>query len=564
MGFVSKTIRHTQRYTEIITVLIKYGMGDIVRSLEIAEKFPFAKDLLPKKDNKPISSFNKWQDIRMALEELGPTFIKLGQMLSNRPDIIPLPLIKELEKLQDTVPPFSYEEAVNIVEEELDAPIKEKFKSFSKHPVAAASISQVHKARLEDGTYAAVKVQRPDIEKTVETDVEILHSFAALAENNIEEMKYLNPTGLITEFDEHIKEELDFNQERHNIDRFIKNFENDPRLYLLREHKELSTERVLTMEFIDGIKVSKIAEDNLEGYDRALIAKNGAQVILKQIFIDGYFHADPHPGNIMIMPENKICFIDFGMMGTLMESQKDDLGTLILALMYRNSALVTSTMLTIVNRADHPQSREIEAKVQKLIEKYIDLPLSEINIAEVLLSLTDLAAQFQLKMPSNFSFMVKSLITIEGVGRQLDPGFQIMAILQDFSHQIILNRLNPKKIALSTATTLLETKKLLETAPKDIRDILTKIKQGHMKIEFEHRHLGKLRKSLEDASTKLVFGVTLGSLIIGSSIMVHADIAPKWNEIPVIGLIGFLVSAVMGAGILFSTVIQNFKNRHKS
>lgn len=564
MGFVSKTIRHTQRYTEIIKILIKYGMGDIVRSLKLTETFPFVKKLLPRRGKKTVDQFNKWEDIRMALEELGPTFIKLGQMLSNRPDIVPLPLLKELEKLQENVPAFEYEEAVKIVEKELGKPLNESFKSFSKKPVAAASISQVYKAKLHDGTQAAVKVQRPGIEKTVEVDVEILHTFAALAENNIADAKYFNPTGLIKEFDEHIKQELDFNQERYNIERFRKNFGKDERMHVLRAYRDYSARRVLTMEFIDGVNVGKVAEEKPEGYDNALIAKNGAEIILKQVFIDGYFHADPHPGNIFIMEDNKICFIDFGMMGFLMESQKEDLGNLILALMQKNSYLVTNIVLTIVNRPDHPQAREIEYKIQKLIERYIDLPLDEVNIADILLALVGLMAKFELRLPSNFSFMVKALITIEGVGRQLDPDFKIMAILQKFSKTIIRNRLSPKKFASMSAVTILETQKLIQSAPRDLREILHKAKQGHMKIEFEHRGLGNLRQSIEEASNRLVFGFTLGALIVGSSIMVHAGIAPKMYGIPIIGLIGFMISGIMAVYIIISTAIGRYRNWKRS
>ncbi len=563
MGFVKKTIRHTQRYSEIIKVLVKYGMGDAVRTLKIADKFPFVKKYLPKRGNTPIYKFNQWEDIRMALEELGPAFVKLGQMLSSRPDIVPLPLIKELEKLQDTVPPFSYEEAEKIIEKELGQSIAEAFDSFNKKPVAAASMSQVHKAKLCDGTAVAVKVQRPGIDKTVEADIEILRTFASLAENNIEGARYFNPTGLINEFEEHIKQELDFNLERFNIERFAKNFEKDGRMKVLKAFKKYSSKCVLTMEFIDGVKVSSIAEKNLEGYDRELIARNGAQIILKQIFIDGYFHADPHPGNIMILPENKICFIDFGMMGSLADSQKDDLGSLIIALMYRNSSMVTSAVLNIVNMPDHPKTREIEYAVQKLIDRYIDLPLEDINVPEVLLALVGLTAKFELKMPSNFAFMVKALITIEGVGRQLDPDFQIMEIIQNFSKSIIRNRLSPKRFAQSSAAMLLESKKLIESAPRDLRELLHKAKQGRMKIEFEHRNLGNLRRSIENSSSRLSFGIMLGALVIGSSIMVHADIAPKWNGIPVIGLIGFLISGVMGIAILVSSVVAGYREKKK-
>ncbi|MCL1973005.1 MAG: AarF/UbiB family protein [Endomicrobia bacterium] len=563
MGFVSKTIRHTQRYTEIIKILIKYGMGDIVRSMKLAETFPFVKKLIPHKNNKPVNEFTGYEDIRMALEELGPTFIKFGQMLSNRPDIAPMPLIVELEKLQDNIPPFSYEEAVNIIEKDFGKPPQELFKTFVKKPAAAASISQVHKGTLHDGTHVAVKIRRPGIEETVSVDLEILHDLVSMAENNIERVKYFNLSGMVKEFEEHILQEMDFNHERYNLERFRKNFEKDNSLFLLKAYKEYSSKRVLTMDFIEGIKVRKIYEDNLENYDRQLIAKNGARVMLRQIFIDGYFHADPHPGNIMIMPDNKICFLDFGMMGTLMQSQKDELGALIVALMYRNSSMVLSSLLSVVNRPDHPHAREIEFEIQKLIERYMDIPLGEVNITEILTALLALIIKFELKMPSNFAFMVKALITIEGVGRQLDPDFRIIEIIRSFSKSIIRNQLSPKRFAASSAITLLETKKLIETAPRDLRELLHKAKQGHMKIEFEHRRLGKLLQTIEEASRRLVFGFTLGALIVGSSIMVHAGIAPKMYGIPIIGLIGFMISAIMAVYIIIATAIVRYRNWKK-
>ena len=561
MGLFSKTVRHAQRYGEIVSILVKYGMGDIAFSLQITKKFPFTKKLLPKKNNVPVSKFSKWEGIRMALEELGPAFIKFGQMLSNRPDIIPLPLIKEFEKLQDGVPPFEYEEAVKIIEEELNAPLSSKFRRFNKKPIAAASISQIHKAKLHDGTTVAVKVRRPDIDKTIETDIEILYTLASLAEKNIEGVKLFEPVRLVSEFEEHIKEELDFNIERSNIERFYKDFENDGRVYFLKAYKDFSAKRVITMTFIDGVKVSRISADNLEGYDRSLLAANGAQIILKQIFINGYFHADPHPGNIMIMPDNKICFIDFGMMGSLIQSQRDNMGALIVALMRRDSQLFTYIMLTIVNEPDHDKLNEIEYRVQKIIGRYIDLPLEDINIADVLMAVTGLLAEFKLKVPSNFSLMVKALITIEGVGRQLSPDFQLIAVIQNFSKTIIKNSLSPKRFIRSAAVTFLETQKLIESAPRDIRELLHKAKQGGLKIELEHKDLGGLRSSLEETGNRMVFGMALASLIIGSSIMIHANIEPKWNGISIIGLIGFLLSAVMAAYILFLAMFERIKKK---
>ncbi len=561
MGFFSRTLKHTKRYTEIISILITYGMGDLLHKLKIADTFPFIRKLLPKKESRSVDELTRPEELRLILEELGPTFVKLGQMLSNRPDILPPDIIVQLEKLQDTVPPFSSDEAVAILEEELKKPVGIIFKNFDKAPVASASMAQVHSAHLHDGTHVAVKIQRPNIKNTISVDLEILFHFAQLAERNIEQIRYLKPTGVVKEFEISINRELDFARERLNMQKFHSNFKDDDRIYVPLPYKEYCSKKIITMDFVEGVKVSCVTEECLANNDRHKIAHNGANLILKQIFEHGFFHADPHPGNIIILPDNKICFIDFGMMGSVIPRQQDELGDLILALVYRDTVLITNAILVITKRLNHPQINEIEHTVQDMVDRYLDLPLEELNISEVLTAIIGIIQTFRLNIPVNLTLMAKALITIEGIGLQLDPSFQIFSIIQKFSSVIIKNKFNYKRIMTASILNFREMKRLLEHAPGDILAIIEKIKQGKIKIEFEHRGLSPLQRAIDSAGNRIIIGVTLGSLIIGSSIMVHADIAPKWHGIPLIGVAGFLISGIFAMLVLIASIFWHFKDK---
>ncbi len=555
MGFVSRTFRHTKRYQEIISVLIRYGMGDIVRSLGLAETFPFLRKVIPKRNARPVSDLTRWEDIRMAVEELGPTFVKFGQMLSNRPDILPPQLIAELAKLQDDVPPFPGAEAVRLVEQELSAPMGELFESFNETPLASASIGQVHLARLPGGKDVAVKVQRPGIEDTIKTDLEILHTFARLAENNIEHLRYINPTGIAREFDRQIRQELDYNHERLNLEHFQKIFEKDSTVYVPAAYRERSTKRVFTMEYIEGVKVSRIADEDLPGYDRKVVAYRGATLILKQIFLHGFFHADPHPGNIVILDGDRVCFLDFGMMGSLIPAQRELLGTLLIAIERRNSTIVTNIILELTKSPDHDEKQDIEYEVHELIDRYVDLPLAEMDIGEILESLMQLMLRFKLRLPSDLVMMGRSIVMIEGVGRQIYPQFQISDIIKDIVLRIITQRLGPKRMINDAFLSFMEYKKLLSDFPGDMRTLLYKAKRGRIKIEFEHKGLEPLRSTLDAVSYRLLFGLVLAALIVGSSLMIRFD-SSGWN---VAGRVGFILGAVFAVVILVITVVRTFK-----
>lgn len=558
MGVVTRTFRHTKRWQEIITVLVKYGMGNFVRSSGIADTFPFLKKLIPKRYSRPISDFSRFEDIRMAIEELGPTFVKLGQILSNRPDILPVGLIKELEKLQDDVPPFDSSEVSGIFKKEFGKDIGDLFADFDLTPMASASIGQVYKALLFDGVEVAVKVQRPGIEETISIDLEILNTFARIIQNNIEQAKNFNPVGVVKEFERSIKKELDYQNERRNLERFRKFNANEPHLVVPASYKNLTTKRVLTMELVGGVKISRIADENLPGYDREYIANLGAELIIKQIFVYGFFHADPHPGNILVLDNNNVCFLDFGMMGTVVPAQRELLGSLLVALGHRDSELITKLMLELTNYPDHPQKADIEYEIGNLIDSYVDLPLDELNIADVLESMISLIHRYQLIIPSNLSMLIKTIVMIEGVGRQLCPKFRINTVIERIVPLIMKDKLKPKHLLHNLYLVLADYRKLLTEFPDNMRSIISKVQQGKLKIEFEVRGLEPLQSTLDAVSYRILFGAVLAALIIGSSILLHIE-KPHWKMIPTIGMFGFITGVFFAVGILIITVTRTFR-----
>jgi ubiquinone biosynthesis protein len=488
----------------------------------------------------------------MACEELGPTFIKLGQVLSTRSDFIPPDYLLELAKLQDDVPSFSYEDVEQIFIEETGKKPDELFKEFNSEPIAAASIGQVHRGVLHDGTTVVVKVQRPDIEKTIAIDLEIIAHIASLMERYLEELQGHRPSSIVEEFARTISKEIDYAVEISNIERFGRQFKGNPAIYVPRVYRELSCRRILTMESIDGVKASEVDQLLEQGANLRLVAERGTNLIMEQIFVHGFFHADPHPGNIFILPDDVICFLDFGMMGRLSRQNREDFADLILHVVRNNERKVTESVLKLTNQLEDVDREALSRDLSDMLDKYMYLPLKELEAGQILQDMLDLVSHHKIFFKPNFYLMMKAITTVEGVGRILDPDLELIKLAEPFMKKVKAERVRINRIAEETGVTTSEYVELLRDLPEEIRTILAQLRQGRIKMEFEHRGLSELRAALDQVSNRIAFAIVLASLVIGSSLIVLSGIPPKWHDIPIIGLIGFLLAGMMGFWLLVS------------
>ena len=546
---LKRRYKNINRLREITTILIKYGFDYFVKQLGLANLISKGEKILKLKPSK-IAQLSLPVRVRLALEELGPTFIKLGQILSTRPDLIPSDYIEELQKLQDEVPPFAYEQVEKAIKRELGADVSEIFKLFEQIPFAAASLGQVHQAILKDGEKVVVKVQRPDIEKIIETDLDILFHLARLTEKHIPDSRLYDPVGIVEEFAKVIRLELDYGTEGRNAERFKKNFEGEEIIYTPKIYWEFSSKRILTMELIEGIKINALEELDKAGYDRKKIAENGARAFMKQILIDGFFHADPHPGNMLVMKGEIIGFMDFGMMGRLDEETREKGVDLFIALMERNPDKIINEMLDLGIAPPEIDTRSLKIDIKEMIDRYYNKPLKEIRLGELINQLVEISTKYQIKMPAEFTLLGRSLLTIEGIGLELDPDFNLAEKAKPYVKEIILERKSPQRLFVKFLNDLNELYNLIILIPRQLNKTLKKMEKGTFKLEFQHRGLENLISALDKAANRIAYSLILAAIIIGSSLIMQTDKGPHFMGFPVIGVLGFLIAAILGLGLV--------------
>ncbi|KQC05526.1 MAG: hypothetical protein APR54_08185 [Candidatus Cloacimonas sp. SDB] len=543
--------KNIKRLRQIINILIKYGFEYYVEQLGlmnlITKGGKIFKPKYSKIDQVPIPV-----RARLALEELGPTFVKLGQILSTRADIIPLEYIKELEKLQDKVPPFSYVQVEQMVQKSLGANVSELFYSFEEKPFAAASLGQVHKAILKvDKVKVVVKVQRPDIEEIIETDLDILFHLARLIEKYIPVSRLYDPVGVAEEFARIIRMELDYGTEGRNAERFRKNFKEDKTVYIPKVYWELSSKRILTMEYIEGIKINHLKELDEAGYDRKKIAENGAKAFMKQMLIDGFFHADPHPGNILVMENELIGFVDFGMIGKIDEETREKYVDLFMAILEHDSNKILTRMLNLgITSKGEIDTRSLKRDIADLLDQYYDKALNEIKLGAFISQLVQISVKHHIKMPAELALLGKSLLIIEGIGLTLDPDFNLTETAKPYVKDIILERKSPQRLLLKLSNDLSEFYNLMVLIPKQLSNTLRKMEEGIFKLELQHRGLENLINALDKATNRLSYSLILVAIIIGSSLIMQTEKGPQFMGFPVIGVIGFLISGILGLGLV--------------
>lgn len=546
----NSTYQHAQRFRQIVNIVIKYGFGYIMEKIgiiSILQKGKISKNQFYKE-----KTLTTPQKIVLMLEELGPTFIKLGQILSTRPDIVPGEYIIELKKLQDNVPGFDYEKAKEQIESEFKCSMEDIFLKFEKQPIAAASIGQVHRAVFKTGQDVVVKVQRPDIDRLINTDLEILIHLARLLEKHIPESRIYDPVGIVEEFADAIRKELDFTREGWNIERFCRNFEGDETICVPKVYWDATTQKVLTIEYIEGVKVNQFDKISELGLNRKEIAENGARLMMKQIFIHGFFHGDPHPGNIFICPDGKISFIDFGMMGRINEFTKHKMADLIIGVINRDSGKIIKTFLDIGLVSKDIELGKFQLDIEDMVEHYYGKALKQIKISKLINELLAIAVKYKIKLPSNFTLLCKSVLTIEGIGRDLDPDFDIIKVAKPFIKKLLQERYRPQYLINTILKNLTELNQALLVIPKILNEMFQKIKADSIKIDFEYKGLEKVVFELHRMINRLVFSMIVASIIIGSSLIILANVSPKLYNLPILGIVGFTVAGLLGIGLVIS------------
>ena len=506
--------------------------------------------------NKETHTKTIGERFRLFFEELGPTFIKIGQIASTRPDFIPAEVISELEKLQDNVPPFTYEEVQQVFIEEFGVEIDEAFAEFQKQPLAAASIGQVHYAVLKSGERVAIKIQRPNIRKLIETDLEILKDIAMLAERRIDWAAKYQLSDIAEEFSKSLRAEIDYTIEGQNSERISKNFNNDPKIYIPKIHWEFSSKKVLTMEYVEGTKLNEIKLIEQKGYNRKTIAKRVVNAIFKQILIDGFFHGDPHPGNVLVTHGNKIVFMDFGMVGRLTPEMRDHFASFIIAMMLQSTDGVVKAAIKMGLVPEEVNLDLFTADVDQLREKYYDVPFSQLSLGEAVNDLFSVASTHGIRIPTELTLVGKSLLTMEGMVEKLDPDLSIVKIAEPFGRHLLKDRYQPKKVIGRAWKNLTGYGEIITDLPKSIQQFTSIMKQGKMRVEISISDLDHLLARLERVSNRLSFSIVLLAfsiimvgLIIGSS--VAGDTSTLIWRLPTVE-IGFGVALVMFLWLLYS------------
>ena len=547
---IGQKIRDIRRLNQILRILTKHGFGFAVQQLHLEEHAigrGIIKTRVLRRFTEPPES--RAVRLRKVLEELGPTFIKLGQILSVRPDLVPLDLCYELSKLQDRVPPFGYEDVKKQIKESFGSYPDKIFASFDPVPFAAASLGQAHRAQLKTGENVVVKVQRPDIRKMIETDIDILYSLAQLANRYMQDIKFFDPITIVDEFSKTITKEIDFTYEAHNIDKFRKNFKDSTAVHIPRIYWEYTKSRVITTEEITGIRMSDYLTQPHSDEEKKAVAANGANAILQQIFIDGFFHADPHPGNLFILPDNAAAFVDFGIVGRLDEDTRDVVVNLLIAVSTKNMHGVLKALEMIGVFVEEESVRDFRHDISDFVERFYDIPLKQIEISTILPQAVELMTRHKLKIPPQFHIMIKAIVTMDGVARQLDPNFNTIAHTRPFVERLVHERHDPKRIFKDVAIYSSELLDILKVIPKDTYEIIKKIKKGTLKIEFEHQGLSKFIAEMDKSSNRISFSLVISALIIGSSLIIMANKGPHVYGFPVLGILGFVFAGLLGLGL---------------
>ncbi|MBW4055636.1 MAG: ubiquinone biosynthesis protein UbiB [Proteobacteria bacterium] len=550
---INRNIRSIRRYLNIVRVLSTYGFDQVLELLGLADVVVRSRRLF-RRSIPDIARLTAAERMRLVLEELGPTFIKLGQILSTRPDVIPHAFVHEFEKLQDNVPSFSFEEVLAQITGELGGPVEQFFAEIDPVPLAAASIAQVHRARLKTGEEVAIKVRRPGIVEVVESDIGALMSLAGLAERHVPGSELYDPVGIVREFARTIRREMDFSREAHTIEKFRDNFIKTGWMYFPRVYWEQCSRGVLTMEYVAGIKVTDRQKLVDQGIDLKLVARRGADSFLEMVLTHGFFHGDLHPGNVLILPDNVICVLDYGIVGRLDDELKTFLTDILSAIVNRDMDEVVSLLLFAGDISDSLDIRALKRDLFNFIDGYYEIPLKEIEVGRMLMEFIEIITLYSIRIPSDLMLLAKSLVLIEGMGRALDPAFDMVEHLRPFIAKALRQKASPRRITRELQQVLSSYLSLARNIPRDLKEIINRINRNKFKIDLEHRGLDKFTADFDRSINRLSTSMILAAVIIGSSIIMQTDKGPKFMGFPVFAFMGYTVAGFVGLWLVYAII----------
>lgn len=551
---LQKRYKHFRRYREIANVLAKHGFGYLFNSLGLAEFVPPGRVTLPEEEAN-VPQEIKAVRLHMVLEQLGPTFIKLGQVLSTRSDIFAPAYINELEKLQDKVPSMPFSAIQERLEMELGQRATEIFSYISPQPLAAASIGQVHEATLVNGSRVAVKVQRPGIRAKVEIDMEILYDLAGLAQKHTVWGEIYQFTEMVEEFDHILQEELDYIMEARHAETLARNFINDQGIYIPKIYWDYTTKKIITMEFLDGIKLNDKQKIIDVGHDPEKIADNLVESILKQILIDGFFHADPHPGNMMVLVDGRLAFLDFGIMGHLGQDLKDKIIKLVFGLFNKNSSEILRAIMSLGVLPANTNMYHLRRDIERLREKYYEIPLKDISAAESLGDIMNVAYRHRISVPIEFTLLIKTLVVTEGIASKLNPDISIVNIVEPLGHKLLRNRFNIKSIRRFLWDNINDYHLLFTRLPGQLNQIIELLNKGEIKVKTENPDLERALFKLNTMVNRLVYSIIVGAMVISSSWLIKERYS-FWG-IP-LAEVGFVFAGVLGFWLLIVIIRSKF------
>ncbi|MBL7189818.1 MAG: AarF/ABC1/UbiB kinase family protein [Phycisphaerae bacterium] len=546
-------------YRHIMAVLAKYGFGEVTGALRSRLSLRLGEKNAPSQVEPAVTAGSRPARVRLALEELGPTFIKLGQLLSTRPDLVPPEYIKELEHLQDQVAPEPTDKIMAQLRRELGGQIENTFESFDEKPIAAGSIAQIHRAVTREGLHVAVKVRRPDIVETIRAECEILSDLAGVLKSALFGHETIELEEMVADFTEAVSKETDLANERRNQLRFSRQFADDPSVHIPEVYEDYCTAGVLTMEYIEGIKPTNKQAIAEQGLDCRILARRVTQFVLRQMFEFGFFHTDPHPGNFFLLPDNVLAPIDFGQVARLSVQDRRFFNEIVLSIVDRDAANIVRCLEHDDMLADRTDVHKLTADIEQLIDTYHDFRLKDIPFGTIGMKTFDLFRHNHVRPPTQFTLMIKSMMTIESVATSLDPEYRLIEALKPYARRSSLRDFEPKQVLRNVRKAVQGAGELASRLPEDISALLTKFRQGKLQVRVHHEHLETLTKTLDKSSNRVSFALIISALLVASSLLVaQQGMVLGLLSFQTMGILGYIIAAIIGIWLVISII----RSRH--